>query len=127
VQAATAAAEAHAAEDHRRRELVDARNEAESLAYAAKKQTKEFAGKAPADVISRVDSAVVAMEATVAGEDAAAIRAAMEEARQALMQIGQAAYGGATQAPPGNGPTSGAGPKGGPQVYDAEFTDSKDE
>ena len=128
VKRATAEAEANAAEDKRRRAVVDAKNEAEALVYQARKQQTEFKDKAPPEVMIQVEDSIAALERAALGDDTEAIRVAADALRQALMQIGQAAYGAGPQAP-GPGPSAGPGngkDGGGPQVYDAEFTDSKD-
>jgi chaperone protein DnaK len=127
VKRATAEAEANAVEDKRRRAVVDAKNEAEALVYQARKQQSDFKDKAPPEVLARVEDSIAALERVARGEDTDAIRVAADALRQALMQIGQAAYG-SPQAP---SPGVSTGPNGkdgssGPQVYDAEFSDSKE-
>jgi L1 cell adhesion molecule like protein len=135
VAAATRDAERHAAEDRARRALVDARNEAESMLYQSGRQIKEFGDKVSADVKNRVQAAADALQAAAAGEDVAAIRAAIDALREASTAIGQAMYGGGgaaaagPQQQPGGGGGDGGGPAAGsgksePGVYDAEFTDS---
>jgi molecular chaperone DnaK len=135
VAAATRDAERHAEEDRARRALVDARNEAESMLYQSGRQIKEFGDKVSADIKNRVQAAADALQAAAAGEDVAAIRAAIDALREASTAIGQAMYGGgggaAAAAGPqqpggggdGGGPAAGSG-KSEPGVYDAEFTDS---
>ena len=122
VKRATAEAEANAAEDKRRRQLVDAKNEAESLVYQARKQLAQFKDKAPPQTVSRIESAVSSLEGIMAGADADAIRRTMDDVRQAIMLLG-ASSGQAPEGTDGNG----TGSTGGPKVYDAEFTDSKDD
>ncbi len=132
VKKATAEAERYAQEDRARRALVDAKNEAESMVYQVNKQQAEFKDKVPADVMSRVEEKKAALQSTAQGDDVDAIRHAMDDLRQASTAIGQAMYGqqqaageGGAGAPGGDGGASGKD-KGGPQVYDAEFTDSKE-
>ena len=126
VKRATAEAEANAAEDKRRRAGVDAKNEAEALVYQARKQQAEFKDKAPPDVMARVGDGIAALERAAQGDDTDAIRQAADALRQALMQIGQAAYG-SPQAPSSGASTGpGNGKDGSPGVYDAEFTERKD-
>ena len=134
VARATKEAERYAEEDKKRRALVDARNEAEALTYQTQRQLKEFADKVPADVAARVREKADALTAAAAGEDAGAIRAALDALREAASAIGQAMYGsgasggGSAQQPGGDG-TGAAGASsrsagGDPGVIDAEFTDS---
>ncbi|GAB4145511.1 MAG: molecular chaperone DnaK [Planctomycetota bacterium] len=72
-------AEAHAAEDKKRREVVDLRNQADSICYQAEKQLKELGDKVPGDVRSDIESKMKALRKAGEGEDAAAIKAAMED------------------------------------------------
>ena len=130
VARATAEAERYAEADHKRRELVDARNEAESAMYAAGKQIKEFKEKVPADVTSKVQTRIDELARVAGGEDAAAIKAASTALREAASEIGKAVYAQQQQQqqpPPGGAPGGDGGPAspGGPGVIDAEFTDSK--
>jgi molecular chaperone DnaK len=98
-------AEAHANEDRRRRELVEQRNNADTLAYTAEKTLRDLGDKVPADMRSDIENKVQAVRDTLQSEDVSRIRQAAEELQQALQQVGQAAYaqgeGGAT--PPPNG------------------------
>jgi molecular chaperone DnaK (HSP70) len=135
VAKATKEAERYAEEDRKRRALVDARNEAESLLYQSGRQIKEFGDKVPPDVAARVTERSEALRAAAATEDVAAIKAAMDALREAGTAIGQAMYGGAggpaagQQQQPGGGSGGGdggpsKGPPKDPGVIDAEFTDS---
>ena len=77
--------------------------------------------------MTRVEDSIAALERAALGDDTEAIRAAADALRQALMQIGQAAYQQGSAPSPGASTGPGNGKDGGgPQVYDAEFTDSKD-
>src|ERR1700761_5883461 len=62
-------AEAHAEEDKRRRELVEARNQADAAVYTAEKSLKDAEGRVPPDVKSEVEQAVAAVKDAMAGED----------------------------------------------------------
>ena len=62
-------AEAHAAEDQSRRDLIDARNQADSLAYATEKSVNEHRDRMPADEVARVEAAVAAARDAAKGED----------------------------------------------------------
>jgi heat shock 70kDa protein 1/2/6/8 len=125
-------AEQYAEEDRKQRELVDAKNQADSMVYQTEKQLKEFEGKIPADVKDKVEAKLTELKEAIPSEDAAKINAAMEALRTDMMAMGQAMYsqaGGAEGAAPGEDAGAGgagAGNAGGDDVIDAEFTDSGD-
>ncbi len=126
-------AKRHEAEDRRKRELVDARNEADALIYQMEKLLRDEGEKVPADVRSEVEAKIEAVKQVKDGDDATAIRRAMDELRQAAMKIGQTMYGGQPGAPgaqgpvgPNVGPGAAPGPQGGegpagPDVVDGEY------
>src|SRR6187399_3228493 len=71
-------AEAHAADDKSRRELIDARNQADSLAYSVEKTISENRDRLPATDVSRVESAIAAVREAVKGENLESIRTASD-------------------------------------------------
>jgi molecular chaperone DnaK len=71
-------AAAHAAEDKVRRELIDERNQADSLAYSVEKTVNENRDRLPAVEVSRVESAIGAVREAVKSDNLNAIRAARE-------------------------------------------------
>src|SRR6202043_1629659 len=83
-------AEANAAEDRRRRELVEARNEADAAVYTAEKALKDAGGRAPADLRSEVERAISAIKEAMNGEDPGRIRQSAEQLSQAPMRPGEA-------------------------------------
>jgi len=101
-------AEIHAAEDKRRREEIELRNSADSLAYTAEKTMRENADKIPADLKTEVEGKVQAVRSALQGTDTDAVRRAMDELNISMQKIGQAVYGG--QGAPGAGP-EGAAPQ----------------
>jgi molecular chaperone DnaK len=103
-------AEAHAADDQRRRELIEARNEADSLAYQAEKLLREHEGKFPAELAAEVRERVAAVNAVKDGDDRAAIARATEELGQSVQKLGQQVY---SQAAPGAEQAPGGQPGGG--------------
>jgi molecular chaperone DnaK len=113
-------AETHAEEDKRRRELVEARNQADAAVYTAEKMLKETEGRGPANLRSELEQAVTALKEAIKGEDVASIRQASERVAQAGARLTQAAQ--QTADAPGTAPggTSAAG-SGEPEVVDAEF------
>jgi molecular chaperone DnaK len=106
-------AEAHAEEDHRRRELVEARNQADAAVYTAEKALSDAGGRISGDLKRDVEQAIAATKSAMGGEDVSQIRQAVERLGQAASRIAQSA----AQASPGSGGGSG----GGPDVVDAEF------
>ncbi|OQA19312.1 MAG: Chaperone protein dnaK2 [Chloroflexi bacterium ADurb.Bin360] len=113
------AAKVHEAEDRRKRELVDARNEADSLSFQIEKTLTDLGDKIPAGVRSQVEEKIATLKRLKDGEDSGAIRKAMDDLRQAAMQIGQQMYG---DGQPGAGPQAGPGPEPqGPDVVDGEY------
>src|SRR5687767_15682500 len=85
-------AEAHAAEDKNRRELIDARNQADALAYAAEKTIGENRDRLPAADVSRVESAIAAVRDAAKGDDVAAVRRASEDLQKASHAIAEQLY-----------------------------------
>jgi len=85
-------AESHAAEDQTRRELIDARNQADSLAYATEKSVNESRDRMPADDVARVEAAIAAVRTAAQGEDVAALRAATEELQRQSHQLAEQLY-----------------------------------
>jgi molecular chaperone DnaK len=85
-------AEAHAADDKARREVIDARNQADSLAYSVEKTIAENRDRLPATDVSRVESAIAAVRESVKGEDLQAIRAASEDLQKASHAIAEQLY-----------------------------------
>jgi len=96
-------AELHAEEDRRRREEIETRNMADSMAYNAEKILREQADKVPADLRSEVEGKVAALRSALQSGTVDQIRSAMTELSESLQKIGAAAYGqaGPEAAPPG--------------------------
>ncbi|MFH1111453.1 MAG: molecular chaperone DnaK [Patescibacteria group bacterium] len=101
-------AEVHATEDKKRRELVDMKNQADSVVYQTEKMLKEQGDKVPADVKKTVEEKLEEVKKTKDGDDAEAIKKAMDDLQQAAMKIGEAMY----KSAPG-GPSTGSGPSAG--------------
>ncbi|HYP39465.1 MAG TPA: molecular chaperone DnaK [Chloroflexia bacterium] len=85
-------AEAHADEDKRRRDLIEARNMADSLAYNAEKTLRDLGEQVPAEIKSDVETKVTAVRDALATEDTDRIKSTTDELSQAMQQIGQAMY-----------------------------------
>ena len=128
-------AEQYAAEDKKRREEVDAKNEAENLAYQADKLVNENGDKLAADDKSTLTTKAQAVKDAIAKNDISMINAAKEDLQKALYEVSAKLY---QQAAPQQGaPQQGAPDMGGqqaqqgnnnnggdPNVYDADFTDA---
>src|SRR5512135_1542819 len=85
-------AEAHADEDRKRKDLIEARNHADNTAYAAEKALRDFGDKVPSDVKSEIETKVADVRSKAQSEDIAAIRSATEALGLAIQKIGAAAY-----------------------------------
>jgi molecular chaperone DnaK len=105
-------AESHADEDRQRREEIELRNQADSLAYTAEKTIREQGDKVPADVKSEVEAKVQAVRSALQGADMEAVRSALAELSESIQKIGAAMYGqpGAEAGPNGEAPPEGEAP-----------------
>ncbi len=117
-------AEAHAEDDKKRQELVEARNIADQAVYAAEKAIKEHGEKAGAEVVKDVQDKIDALKTARASEDSALIKSATETLSSALSKIGEAMAKSSEQPAGDSGSTGGEdggpdGPAAGPK--DAEF------
>ena len=128
-------AEQYAAEDKKRREEVDAKNEAENMAYQADKLVNENGDKLAADDKSTLTTKAQAVKDAIAKNDISMINAAKEDLQKALYEVSAKLY---QQAAPQQGNPAQGGPDmggqqaqqgnnnngGDPNVYDADFTDA---
>jgi molecular chaperone DnaK len=119
-------AEQHAAEDKKKRELVDLKNQAEQVVHEAEKQLREHKDKLqPAD-LAEIESAKEALKQAAAGNDAAAITSAMQGFQQKAQKLGEVIYAQQRQGGP-QGPAAGPEPdapqgkKGSDEPVDADF------
>jgi molecular chaperone DnaK len=112
-------AQAHAEEDKRRKELVEARNQADSAIYTVEKSLKESEGRLPAGLKTEAEQAISAVKDAMAGEDVGRIRQAIERLMQTATRLAEAA--GRASESAGAGPGPGSSSQGGPEVVDAEF------
>jgi molecular chaperone DnaK len=85
-------AEAHAEEDQRRRDLIEARNTADNAIYSAEKTLRDLGDKVPEDVKANVETAIARVQSVHDNEDPAEINRKVEALMQALQAVGQAAY-----------------------------------
>jgi molecular chaperone DnaK len=119
-------AEAHAEEDRKHREEVEARNQADSLVYQAEKQLQENADKIDASVRSEVESKIEPVKQAIKDNDVERMRFTSQELATAMQKIGEAVYqqaqgagAGAQSATGTDGPKSGKPGDG--DVVDADF------
>jgi len=132
----TKEAESHAEEDKKKREVVDLKNQADQLIYSTEKTLKEHGEKVSAEVRSNIESAVHNLKESIKGEDADAIKKAIDNLGTAGQELGkvlyeeaakkQAASGAgadaqASQQAPPPPPEGEVKRKGGDDVIDAEF------
>jgi len=103
-------AEQHAAEDAKRKEEVEVRNTADSLAYTAEKTLRDHADKIPANVKQEVDTKIASVKSALQGKDVNAIRNAMQELSQTMQKVGSSIYQQPGQPPPGGEKPGGGGP-----------------
>jgi molecular chaperone DnaK len=103
-------AETHAEDDRRRREEIETRNMADSMAYNADKILRDQADKVPADIKSEVEGKVAALRSALTSAGVDQIRSAMNELSESMQKIGAAAYGqGGAEPPPGGEAEGGEG------------------
>lgn len=106
-------AEMHAAEDAKRREEIEARNMADTLAYTAEKTLREHKDKIPADLNKEAEDKIAAVKSTLQGTDINAVRRASQELSDVMQKIGSAVYRQQPPPPPGQQPPPPPGPEGG--------------
>jgi len=113
-------AEAHAEEDKKRKDLIEARNHADNTAYAAEKALKEFEGKVPEDVKADIEVKVAEVKKAAEGEDVEAMKAATDALGEAIQKIGASVYE-QGQAPVEGEPDS--NPDDEPEIVDGEVNE----
>jgi len=114
-------AEQHAAEDAKRKEEVEVRNSADSLAYTAEKTLRDQGDKVPADVKQEIDAKIASVKSALQGKDVDTIRNAMQELSQAMQKIGASAYQQPGQPPPSGEEPGGGGEGGEEGTVEGEF------
>ncbi|MFC8600167.1 molecular chaperone DnaK [Isoptericola sp. NPDC057191] len=129
-------AEEHAAEDKKRREEAETRNQAEAFAYSMEKQIADNRDKLPAEVVTEVEADIAGVKTALEGEDADAVKAAYEKLGTSSQKIGQALYASAEQeqaagnaqaAEDDAASAAGASSASDEDVVDAEIVDDEDD
>ncbi|MGQ9681716.1 MAG: molecular chaperone DnaK [Anaerolineae bacterium] len=105
-------AERNAAEDRRRKEDVEARNQADSMAYSAEKALREHGDKVPGNVKSEIEAQINAVREALKGSDVEAIKRTTRQLSEVMQRMGSAMYE-TPGAQPGAAPGGQAGPSGG--------------
>src|SRR5947207_24005 len=131
-------AESHAAEDKKRREVIDLKNQGEAAAYNTERQLKEHGDKVSAEVRGNIESALNNLRDALKSDDGDRIKKTLENLQQAAFKLGEEIYkktgaapgadgsagagaGPAPEAQTDRGATAGAGGKKDDDVIDAEY------
>ena len=85
-------AEQHAADDAKRREEVETRNQADTLAYTAEKTLREQGEKVPADLKQQAEDKIAQVRSALQGSDIAEVQRTMQELSTILQQVGSSVY-----------------------------------
>ncbi len=125
-------AQEHAEEDKKRREQIEARNQADTLIYTTERSLKEHGSKVGADDRSAIETAITDLRGVLDSDDVEAIKAKTETLAQASMKLGEAIYRSQSEAPEaaagaGAGAGGERGPAGDEQVVDADFEEVDDD
>jgi len=102
-------AELHADEDHKRKELIEAKNTADNAIYTAEKALRDFGDKVPAEIRTKVEGEIANVKKAMESDNAETMKTATDQLFQVVQQIGASVY----QQP---GPPTGAGPEAGPEA-----------
>jgi molecular chaperone DnaK len=127
-------AEAHAAEDKKRKETVEARNHLDSLVYSTEKSLKEYSGDLDAGVKENIEAALKTAKEALEGQDTQAMRTAADQLSQSSHKLAEAMYAKASQqqadqqkaSGDADGQASGGEKKKRDDVVDADFEEVKD-
>jgi len=118
-------AQAHAEDDRKKKEMIELRNQADSVVYQTEKTIKEFGDKVPADIKKQIEEKLAAVKSTKDGSDTAALKKALDELSDVVQKIGSELYKNQPPTPPpaGSGPTEPKKDDGG--VVEGEIVDEK--
>jgi molecular chaperone DnaK len=126
-------AEVHAAEDKKKRELIETRNQADSLIYSTEKTMRDMGDKVDEKTRQEIDSQIEKVKKAMEGEDRDAIQREVDQLMQISHKIAEEAYkraseqqGGAGGAGAGHEEAAGARKKPDDDVVDADFEEVKD-
>jgi len=121
-------ARSHESEDRKRRELVEARNLGDSLAYQTEKTLRELGDKVQAGERKDIEEKITALRQAIKGDDIARIKQLQDDLQNAFHALSQQLYAQGAQAgttsPPGNGHGRGHSPDGEGEVIEGEFREA---
>lgn len=117
-------AKQHESEDKKRRELIDARNTADNLAYQLEKTLRDLGDKVPANERSNIEGKISTLKQVAQGEDLDAIKRATDDAQNAFHALSQQLYAQGQPPPQGEGP-AGAGPSAPPSGDDGDVVEGE--
>ncbi len=121
-------AESHAAEDKKKRDLIEARNHADGLVYATEKSLSEYGDKIDSSDKKKIEDGIAALKKAMEGSDADAIKKASDELAQASHKLAEAVYAKAgQQGHEEAGEASGESGDKGEKVVEAEFEELKED
>jgi len=103
-------AEGFAAEDAKRKEEVEMRNSADSLAYTAEKTLRDYKDKIPADLNQEIEGKIANVRSALQGQDINSIRTAVQDLSQAMQKVGASVYQQPGQPPPSEEAPGGEAP-----------------
>jgi molecular chaperone DnaK len=118
----------HETDDHKRRELIEARNTADSLAYQTGKTLKDLGEKIPESERQNIERKIKELREAIQGEDVSRIKSMADDLQNAFHAISQQLYAQQAQtgpaAPGGNGNGHGPGPEDEGEVVEGEFREA---
>jgi len=112
-------AESHAEDDKKRKEMIDAKNEADTLIYSADKNIQEHGANLPQEIKDEIQNAQMALRTAMEGDDSEALKEKIADLQKAVMKIGEALSKGAS--------SGGAADSGEGTTTDGEATEEKKE
>lgn len=118
-------AESHADEDKKRREKIEAKNNADNMIYSVEKSLTEHGDKVSSDIRSKIESDIESLKKAIADDDLDAIKAKTEALTQSSMSLGEAMY--ANEQNAANNQSSEHKTDDSDKVVDAEFEEVKDD
>ncbi len=118
-------AEAHADEDKKRKDMVEAKNNGDSLLYATEKSLKEVGDKVDDETKKKVETGMESLKKALEGDDLEAIKSATEELTTASHKLAEIMYSQASQEQPGAAPGADAAQEEDDDVVDADFEEVK--
>ena len=120
-------AEAHAEEDHRLRELVEAKNNAENLVYSTEKSLKDMGDKVDSETKGKIEGAIADLKKEMEGDNTGEIKAKTDALLEASHKLAEAVYQQAQSSPAGDGSAGSAETDEDEVVEDADFEIIDDE